>query len=160
MADRGRTAPGRRSCRAADAECDGACIVSAMITSATLVIYREDLDPSSVDARLAVTASSSWKHGEPIVTKRGRYGDHPTGGWLLSSELSIDASDLEPHLTWLLDRIGSRRGQLRELVDEGCDIGVRCVVSGSPGGNEMTISAATVRALAELEVPVDLAVYD
>jgi len=75
------------------------------MTNVTLCIYRDHLDPTQISARLGLKPTDSFRRGEPIVTKRRRYSDHPTGGWLLSSRDRVPSEELEVHLAWLLQQI-------------------------------------------------------
>ena len=103
--------------------------------SAKLVVYHDDLEPSEVSARLGLEPTDAFRRGEPIVTKRRRYSDHPTGGWILSSRDLVLAVELEAHITWLLDRIEPAADALRSLRAEGRDAALIFVLSGEDTTN-------------------------
>jgi hypothetical protein len=129
------------------------------MTGATFCVYADDLDPAAVTARLGITPTRSFKHGERITTRRATYGNHPTGGWLLESRDQIQSDDLDVHLTWLLDRLRPATSAIHSLRDEGLDAAIILVVSAAPTGGGPTIPSATLDAIAKFRVPVDFDIY-
>ena len=129
------------------------------VLSAKLVVYHDELDPSEVSVRLALEPTDAFRRGQPIVTKRRRYSDHPTGGWILSSRDLVSQIELEAHVTWLLDRIEPAAEALRSLRSEGRDVALIFVVSGEEIGGGPTLEAKTIARIAKLELPIDLDVY-
>lgn len=130
-----------------------------MLTNATLCIYAADLDPEEITARLRITPTDAFRKGEPISTKRRKYADHPTGGWLLSSRDRVTSAELDAHLSWLLAQVAQASEAIRALVAEGKDLAISCVVSGAATGGGPTLEAATLAKIAELGLPVDLDIY-
>jgi len=130
------------------------------MTNVTLCIYGDRLDPTQMSTRLGLRPTESFRRGEPIVTKRRQYSDHPTGGWLLSSRDRVSSGELEAHFVWLLQQIEPVAEVLRELQLEGNDIALICVLSGSPTGGGPTIGAPMMARIANLKVPVDFDIYD
>lgn len=130
-----------------------------VLTNATLAVYADDLDPDKVSARLALEPTRSFRRGEAIIGRRRRYGDHPIGGWLLSSRDHLVSDDLQAHLAWLLQRITPAAEGISVLVSEGFDVAIICVISGTELGGGPTIPSQALRDLARLGIPVDFDVY-
>jgi len=129
------------------------------LLSAKLVIYHSELEPSQISARLVMQPTDAFRRGEPIVTKRKRYSDHPTGGWILSSRDLVSSDDLEAHLVWVLDRVEPASDAIHALVDDGYDVALVCVLSGHETGGGPTLEPVTLARIAKLEIPVDFDVY-
>jgi hypothetical protein len=126
---------------------------------ATFCVYANDLDPPTITLRLGIQPTSSFKRGTPIATRRRTYGNHPTGGWLVESRDRVASSQLEDHLTWLLSQLNPAAAEVRELVRDGLDVAIICAMSGTPTGGGPTITAATLKDIAALGIPIDFDVY-
>ena len=103
--------------------------------------------------------TDAFRRGEPIVTKRKRYSDHPTGGWILSSRDLVSSDDLEAHVVWILDRVEPASDAIHALVDDGYDVALVCVLSGHETGGGPTFEPVSLARIAKLEIPVDFDVY-
>lgn len=128
------------------------------MVGATFCVYSDKLDPAAVTAKLGIKPSESFTRGSPIVTRK-RYGDHPTGGWLLRSRDHVPSSDLQEHLIWLLGQLKPASTAIQALVSAGMDVAIICTLSGTPGGGGPTVDATTLNDIAALGVPVDLDIY-
>ncbi|TME32000.1 MAG: DUF4279 domain-containing protein [Chloroflexi bacterium] len=126
---------------------------------AKLVVYRDELEPSEISARLGLEPTHAFRRGDPIVTKRRRYSDHPIGGWILSSRDLVSSDDLEAHLVWILDRVEPASYAIRSLVSDRYDIALICVVSGHETGGGPTFQPVTLARIAKLEIPLDFDLY-
>ena len=124
----------------------------------TLRIYSDDLAPDTITARLGVQPTRSFANGEPIITNRGRYSNHRTTGWLLSSRDVVHSTDLDNHLKWLLDRTEGAVEPLRALLAETHDVSIVCALSVD-AGHGPTISPDTLARLARLNLPLDFELY-
>ena len=129
------------------------------MTSASLCVYADSLDPTQITDRLGLRPTQSFLRGDPITTHRRRYGGHPTGGWLLRSRDELQSEDLAAHVAWLLQRIMPAAESIRGLVADGFDVAIICVVSGRPGGGGPTVEPNALRDIAALGVPVDFDIY-
>lgn len=125
----------------------------------TFCVYRNDLEPSQVSARLDLEPSESWKRGEPITTKRRQYGDHPTGGWLLRSRDNVPSGELDDHLSWMLDHLLPKADPIHALAKDGFDVAIVIALEGAPLGGGPTLTAATLAKLGQLGIEVDFDIY-
>jgi hypothetical protein len=129
------------------------------LLNAKFCVYHDNLDPSQVSTLLALQPTEAFRRGEPIITKRRRYSDHPIGGWILSSRDLVASDDLETHVAWILDQIEPASNAIRSLRAHGNDAALICVFSGGETGDGPTLSPRTLARIAKLEIPVDFDVY-
>ena len=67
--------------------------------------------------------------------------------WLLSSDVSISASTIEPHLEWLLDRLEPVTSELRHLREAGYSVTLDCSWSSVGTGGGPWVTATTMSRL-------------
>ena len=120
------------------------------MTDTTFCVYADSLDPEQVSARVGLTPTTSYRKGDPIVTARCRYGNHPGGGWLLSSRDHVQAEDLTAHLDWLLAKLEPAAQRIRKLRDDGHDIAIIITLSADSLGGGPTLSPELLARLASL----------
>lgn len=129
------------------------------MTNTTLCVYSDTLDPEQISDHLGLIPTNSYRRGDPITTARRRYGNHPSGGWLLSSRDHVVAEDLTAHLDWLLARLEPAAPRIGALQAEGYDVAIIIALSAEPLGGGPTLSSEMLERLARLGVPVDLDLY-
>lgn len=129
------------------------------MTNATFCVYSDTLDPAQITSRLGLAPTHSFRRDDPITTARRRYGNHPIGGWLLSTREHIVAEDLTAHLDWLLANLEPAAQRIKALQTDGYDVAIIIALSADPLGGGPTMSADTLARLARLGLPLDLDLY-
>src|SRR5690349_14749451 len=89
-------------------------------TYATLVIVHLDLDPEGVTQELGLQPTRAYRRGDIRNPHGSRPYVYPRGGWQLTSEGAVQSRDVRRHIDWLLDRVDSNAGVLKQLQEKGC----------------------------------------
>lgn len=119
----------------------------------------KNLDPDDVSRRLALVPGDSHRSGDPHLGKAGRrYADFSEGLWALSSSL-VETASLEEHLGDIISRVGPKSDVLRELRLLGFRTDVFVGVFGQGGNSGFSISSATLAALGELGLTLEVDIY-
>ena len=87
------------------------------LTRASFRLAGDALNPMAVTDRLRISPTLSHAKGDSFST-RTRTGTRRTGVWSLSSRDQVTSTSLEKHLTFLLDKIGPLREEVRGLCEE------------------------------------------
>jgi Domain of unknown function (DUF4279) len=72
---------------------------------ASLRLYGDDLVPEAISRVFGMPPTDAAERGDKKVSPSGKTRVAPTGRWILESEGQVAATELEPHIEWLLDRI-------------------------------------------------------
>jgi len=116
-------------------------------TYAELRIYGS-FDPDEISQHLELKPSLA---NGPTQPKPG-YRERPSG-WFLSSEGNVDSRDLRRHLDWVLERVGPKRPQLRELqLRPGITMTMWCVWWSALGGGGPTLWPEQMEVLGRLNL--------
>jgi hypothetical protein len=129
--------------------------------SARFRIMGADLDPEAISSRLNFKPDQSHRRGDPNYGKSGRrYSDFSEGLWSVKSNLP-DTDPLDDHLAFLIDKLRGRASVLNELQQQGYRTDVYVGAFGEETGNlGFSISNASLRALGDLGLKLELDVYD
>jgi Domain of unknown function (DUF4279) len=124
-------------------------------TYATLRLFSNDIEPTSITAVLNIPPSKTFIKGQP-------HGQHDhirkSNGWFLSSEREVNSKDTRRHIDWLLSRISDKSAQLAELRSKGVEVDISCLWE-SVGQGGPIISAPQMKELARLNIDVWWDVY-
>src|SRR5689334_8751292 len=82
-------------------------------TFATFRMWGPDVDPDELTELLGIEPTASHKVGEA----RGKR-TFDFGSWRLSSR-TLETTELETHIEWLLDRLDAANTSLRDLIASG-----------------------------------------
>ena len=131
---------------------------STVRTYVTLCIYPGTIEPSEISRRLHLRPTHAQRRGDPITKRRIA----KLNGWFLSSQGKVRSQSVERHFAWLVRRsepIGRRR-TLTALRRAGVDMNIACFWAPAQiGGGGPALSAALLRSLAKLQIPVWFDVY-
>lgn len=85
---------------------------------ASFSIYQDVEPPEFWTAYFGVTPERSGVKGERKVTTSGRLSESRWrfGYWSISSKVAVKTDRLEPHLRYLIERLGLPRDDLREIL--------------------------------------------
>lgn len=76
-------------------------------TFASLRLYGDALVAEQVSLQLGLPPTECAERGDKRVSFSGKTRAAPTGRWILQTEGHVAATELQPHIEWLLDRIES-----------------------------------------------------
>jgi uncharacterized protein DUF4279 len=126
---------------------------------ASFRLIGDRIDPDAVTRATGLTPSRSHKHGELMPS-----GDRVwrRGVWSLDSEdAAFDrGTELEDHLSWLLDRLEPHADALHQLMAERglkADFLCGCFIEGFQAGLEL--SAETLMRIGRLQASIGLDIY-
>ncbi|BCQ24547.1 DUF4279 domain-containing protein [Caballeronia sp. NK8] len=87
---------------------------------ASFSIHSDTLDPAFWTAYFGGAPDWSMIKGQHFVTPSGRLSSVPArvGGWGVGSEHAVQSDALEPHLRYLIIRLGLPRVGFRELLNQ------------------------------------------
>ena len=116
------------------------------------------VDPDTVGDSLGLGPTTVLRAGTSRIGRGGRYSDQKHDVWLLEEDAAA-LSDVPAVVGRLVERLSSKRRELREIQDRAdrVDILVGLFVDGGSGGLELT--PQLMADLAELELPVGFDVY-
>ncbi|CAB3772941.1 DUF4279 domain-containing protein [Paraburkholderia humisilvae] len=97
---------------------DKADMDSHQLAHASFTISGDDVNPEFWTRYFGVEPDTAIVKGEPFVTSSGRTSSMPgrTGVWGVRSQSAVKSDLLEPHLRYLIERLGLPREDLREAV--------------------------------------------
>src|SRR5262249_50820935 len=84
-------------------------------TFASLRLYGDALVAEQVSLQLGLPPTECAERGDKRVSFSGKTRAAPTGRWILQTEGHVAATELQPHIEWLLDRIESAGGGLTRI---------------------------------------------
>lgn len=92
---------------------------SHQLAYASFTISGDAVVPDFWTSYFRVVPDTAVMKGDPIrdPTGQGRALTRRTGVWGIRSKAAVDSDQLEPHLRYLIARLGLPRGDLRELVE-------------------------------------------
>ncbi|WP_345891017.1 DUF4279 domain-containing protein [Burkholderia sp. Ax-1724] len=99
------------------------------LAHATFYISGDSLEPAFWSAYFNVKPDLAITRGQPFITPSGRPSRIPgrVGLWRIGSEVAVRSNSLEPHLRYLVERLGLPRADLRQiLVDNGARMRFFC----------------------------------
>ncbi|WP_261538590.1 DUF4279 domain-containing protein [Burkholderia multivorans] len=87
---------------------------------ASFTISGDDVAPEFWTAYFGVTPDTAVTKGRPFTTPTGKVSRVPgrTGVWGVRSKAVVNSDQLEPHLRYLIKRLGLPRADLRELIEK------------------------------------------
>lgn len=102
---------------------------------ASLRLFSDDLDPSTVTTQLEIAPDHTHRRGERRVTRtiKGKcvaYGPYSSNLWSMSSKAWIQSHRLETHLAWLLNEIETKTDIFRRLQADGWKADAFCYSLG------------------------------
>ena len=123
---------------------------------ASLRVMGDDLHPDDITTMLGAPPSFAHRCGEPIVgratTRIARFGM-----WLIDAD-ETDPADPDGQVAQLLRRVTSDLSVWREL-GERYEVDLFCGWFMECGNEGVSLSAATMRALGERGIPIDIDLY-
>ena len=123
-------------------------------TCATLRIFSEHLNPDKITGCIGVSATSSFRKGDPHNLGKLRRKNH---GWFFTTEGLSDSRDSRRHLDLILDRLAGRENAIRELREKGCDIDITCFYDSiGQGGPWLMPYQMRVLGLLDIEIWYDV----
>lgn len=131
-----------------------ACLARSV---ASLRIFGDDLQPDTVSKLLGCAPTRAWAKGHVELGKSGREFTKKSGGWRL------DASDTEPEnldgqVSEILAKLTSDLGAWAEL-GRHFQVDLFCGWFMEASNEGVSVSTATMRALAERGIELSLDIY-
>ncbi len=131
-------------------------------TYATFCLAGDALKPDEVSAALGLTPTWALaKHDEIPVGRKGKTTRRqPTGVWLLRTDDTVDSTDLERHLIYLLDAVEPASHSLAALRrHDDLKTDFFCFWLSATGHGGPVISPATLARIAALDTPLGIDFY-
>jgi hypothetical protein len=101
------------------------------ISSVTLLITGEKLDPNVVTEKLSLVASQSWKKGEKRTFPNGREHVYAWGGWKRFAKEQESALLLEAQLEAWFCVLSPKATVIKSLKSLGLSVTLDCYISVS-----------------------------
>lgn len=126
---------------------------------ATFRIMGASLNPDKVSTLLGISPDDSHRRGDPRRNKAGvaQYAPFSEGIWQLYS--CEKSTDVEAHLTEIINRFKGKDRALLELQAMGCRIDIFLGLIGIDGNYGFSVSRRSLEALSQLGVSIGFDVY-
>ena len=107
-------------------------------TCAMLLVSGDNIDASEFTELLRLEPTEIAKAGDCT-------------GWRISSEYSVQSTNLETHINWVLDQIADKRLVIEALKQRNCQVDIYCTWQGHESANDAgpILMPATTRRVAE-----------
>lgn len=110
---------------------------------------RGHFEPTAIGSVLGIEPSRVISRGSPVGNRESGL-DHRDARWLLRTESHMAEDTIEPHLTWLLDRLEPTSSELASLQRDGHETRVDCIWSSAGASGGPWITATTMERLGAL----------
>lgn len=127
-------------------------------TAASLRVFGDDLKPDEVTALLSCAPTESWLKGEIQSFRSGRTVTRKSGAWFLKVP-AAEPEDFNGQVARLFAQTTHDLGAWRTLC-ANYDVDLFCGWFMSTRNNGVSVSVATLRALADRGVELSLDIYD
>ncbi|MEO8286018.1 MAG: DUF4279 domain-containing protein [Chloroflexota bacterium] len=133
---------------------------NASQTWASIRFSGRNLDPEAVTRALGISPSTSFRRGQERATNKKWNHGH----WGLTSEGNVSSTDLELHITWLVDQLLPVQDRLRDLLHSGDYEGkimadIFCYWESATGNGGPGFSPELMGKLSSLGLSLELDIY-
>jgi Domain of unknown function (DUF4279) len=131
---------------------------------ASIRFMGDALDPLDVTLLIRLPHDHTHRKGEPRIRRRrtdlsvNEYAPYHGGLWSMSSESWVRSSDLDVHVSWLLDQLEPRVDGVKQLLANGVVGDIFCFSSGFPA-HPPTLPGRTLQRAAALGLTIDIDYY-
>lgn len=131
---------------------------------ASIRFMGDSLDPLDVTRLIRLPYDHAHRDGEPRVRRRrtdlsvNEYAPYRGGMWSMSSESWVHSSDLDVHVSWLLEQLEPRAEKVKQLLANGVVGDIFCFSSGAPA-HSPTLPDRTIERVAALGLTIDIDYY-
>ncbi len=129
------------------------------ISSVTLVITGENLDPDVVTENLSLAPSQSWRRGEKRIFQSGRVHVYPHGGWKLFAQEQDNPLTLELQLQAWAILLSPKAEEIKALAGSGVSVVLDCYLSTANAAS-IRIDAKLLAALGSLGVELCWGIFE
>jgi ABC-type transporter Mla subunit MlaD len=127
-------------------------------TFASLRLYGDALVPAEVSRLLHLEPADAAAKGDRMVSSSGKPRIASTARWILTTQGTLDSTDLEAHVLWLLDRLEAAR--VMPLTLPGVSrADVSCYWASATGNGGPDFSPETLARLAQLNLRLGFDLY-
>jgi len=131
---------------------------SCETTYATLRIFSDDIEPSSITDIMGIKPSEILNAGEK--NSKNSDGVHKINSWFLSSEHRINSKDSRRHIDWIIDQIKGKDEKLKELQNRNVLMDIFCFWSATGLSGGPIISTFQMRELSRLNIELMFDFYN
>jgi hypothetical protein len=124
-------------------------------TFATFRLIGKDLDPDAVTSLLGLEPTRMFRKGD----RRGETKVWPHGYWGITSQGTVETTDLAVHIEWLLAQLEPVREQLTSVVRGDVKADVNCFIESGTGHGGPTFSPQLLARIAALNLELGLDIY-
>jgi hypothetical protein len=134
------------------------------MSSATLIVLGDDLDPDFVSNLLGVLLDQKWRRGElkSIKRKNGSVlrfkSRYKWGGWKSFLNKSEDKKELPQQIAIWCDRLLLKKNAVRKLQKLNYWIVIDCCIVSS-GAESIRLDAKIHKKLSDLKIDLDITFY-
>lgn len=128
--------------------------------SASLRIYKDNLDPHAITTALEIEPSAIFpSRSSKYCQSKNLHTPKRRGGWILSSpELAADGEPARG-LLWILDRIQQKTNAIRNLISDGADVDIYCTMTATDYSVGFSLPADLLLRVSDLGVEVGIEVF-
>ncbi|PXW28121.1 DUF4279 domain-containing protein [Paraburkholderia caballeronis] len=122
------------------------------LANATIYISGDSIAPAFWSGYFGIEPDIAITKGQPFVTPAGRLSRVPgrLGLWGVGSKTAVHSGSLEPHLRYLVERLGLPRSDLRDLLQEqGAKLALWCYWMNDAGDRVPDVPS-DIRAMIEM----------
>ena len=133
------------------------------VSSVTLIILGEDLDPDMVSQELSLTPSKSWRKGEqmsfsrPDGSKRLFDSRHNWGGWKLFVDPKYENDLLETQLQFWCETLRDKTNAIARLKSKGMYCALSLFITTDATAS-IVLPETLQKSLANLGLEIDLSI--
>ena len=131
--------------------------VREYLSSSTLVITGDNLDPDVVSRHLNLEPDRVWRKGDERVVG-SKVHSYASGGWKRFMDQTLRGEYLEEQLRYWVSLLTGRRVSLQDFRDRGWNCVLSCFI-GTDETASIVLPAAFQQELADLGVDIELSVF-
>jgi Domain of unknown function (DUF4279) len=125
------------------------------LTNATFRLMGDLIQPNELTILLGIQPNFSHAKGDTFESRAGLL-KHRTGIWALESENKLEATNLEKHLIFLLDKLEPVSANILELITKySLSVDFHCYWVSATGQGGPLISPKTLMRIANLHAYLD-----
>jgi hypothetical protein len=129
-------------------------------THATFRLVGDALIASTIEARTGITGDFAYERDQVRRSKTGRGIRQPTGVWYITSEGRVGSTNVERHLSYLLEIVEPAKRELLEVAaEQSLRMDFYCYWISATGQGGPGLSAESMKRIADLDATLNFELH-